>query len=147
MNRTARRLSATPTALSFLPTPELAPRPGFELLGNVVASLDVLSAVANGGWTVGDVLARHLINRDDTVWQTDLEIPGSGYVRALTLSGGGLRPTTYLSIDGEKVLPSGRRIAPAVSFSFVEGATPEEIARARGRVATWDRFGQEMNEA
>jgi hypothetical protein len=109
--------------------------------------VDVLAAVANSGWTVGDVLARHLINRDDTVWQTDLELPGSAYVRALTLSGGGIRPTTYLSIDGEKVLPSGRRVAPAVSFSFVEGATGQEIARAGGRVSTWDRFGQMMKEA
>lgn len=139
--------TALSSALAIGPTPELAPRPGFELLGTVVASVDVLSAVANGGWTVGDVLARHLINRHDAVWETDLEMPTGGYVHAITLSGGGQPPATYLSIDGGKHLPSGRRVAPAVSFSFVEAATPQEIARAGGRIDTWDRFGRKMNEA
>jgi len=135
------------SALIVPASAHLSPRPGFELLGKIVASVDVLAALASAGWTVGDVLARHLASRHESVWETDLEAPDGARVLAMTLSSAGTVPTTYLSIDGEKVLPGGRRVAAAVSFQFVEGATPAEVSRAKGRIRTWDRFGQTMSEA
>ena len=140
--------TAKTTALAAPPASSLFdPRPGFEVLGGVVASVDVLAVLAAGGWTIGDVLSRHLINRNEATWETDLEIPGAGYVRLITLTGGGVRPSTYLSTDGEEVLPGHLRVAPAVTLSFYGGASREDFARAKGRRKRLDRFGQEMKEA
>lgn len=133
------------SALVIPTSAHLMPRPGFELLGHVVASVDVLGAIAGAGWTAGDVLARHLASRHESAWETDLELPDGTRLYARTELG--RRPTTHLSIDGEKILPSGRRVAPAVMFGFFEGATDAEFARAKGRTVTLDRFGREMREA
>ena len=123
-------------------------RNGFQILGSVVASVDVLRVIGEAGLTLGDVLGRHLANQTADIWDTDVFVPSGRYryVHALTMTGGGITPTTYLSIDGEEVLPSGRRISAAFTFSFSEGASREEIARA-GRRVVQDRFHRRMQEA
>jgi len=124
----------------------LVPRPGFETLGTVVVSVNVLSVLSGAGYTVADALTVHLSNRAASPWRTDVDLP-DGTCVLVDSSQAGPRRYTHLSIDGEAILPSGRRVAPAVTFSFVEGATPLEIARAKGRTVTLDRFGRELREA
>jgi hypothetical protein len=123
----------------------LLPRPGFETLGTVVVSINVLSVLQGAGYTVADALSVHLSNRASLPWRTDVDLPDGTCV--LVDSDPEPRRYTRLSIDGETILPSGRRVAPAVTFSFVEGATPAEIARSKGRTVTLDRFGRCIEEA
>ena len=130
--------------LALLPI-GLLPRPGFETLGTVVVSVNVLSVLQGAGYTVADALAVHLSNRGSSPWRTDVDLPDGTCV--LVDSDPEPRRYTRLSIDGEAILPSGRRVAPAVTFSFVEGATPAEIARSKGRTVTLDRFGRCIEEA
>lgn len=136
---------AGPNPLALL-AGALLPRPGFEALGTVVVSANVLSVLQGAGYTVADALAVHLSNRSASPWRTDVDLP-DGTCVLVDSSDSRPRQYTHLSIDGETILPSGRRIAPAFTFSFVEGATPAEIARSKGRTVTLDRFGRELREA
>lgn len=126
----------------------ITPRPGFELLGEIVASVDVLTLLAGAGWSVGDVIARHLINRHEEPWETDLELPHGAFVFVRTDPAIGMIPRrTNLTINGEELLPSTRRVAAAVSFRFLEGASRSELERSKGRRIVLDRFSRPMKEA